>query len=467
MQLNHPEKLSVRQLAEGLRRGKTCPVGLTEYFLERLERIGPAFNCLVNSAGKAALALAHQRKAELQAGRDRGPLHGIPFGCKDLLATNDGIPTTWGFAGRREVVENRQAVVLQRLEQAGAVLIGKLAMVELAGGMKTSQSLATFTGNGINPWHTGHWTGGSSSGSASAVAAALVPFALGSETMASILNPSAYCGISGLRPSLGRVPRTGAMSLSTTLDKIGPMGRTADDCGLILEAIAGADACDPVSITKSFTYHGTQSLHRRLKILVPEGVAESPQEAVRENFGQSLKILESLGDIQRRPLPELPYEQATYLIYYAESAAAFQELLADGGNEALTAPEARPFPHALTTLPARDYINALRLRRRMQMEMALLLRDFDIVVSPANMMVAPPLHRPFAETMGKTRRPALTTIGNLIGMPALSIPNGFGQGGLPTGLQIAGPPESENAILSVAGVLQSKTDWHLQFPIGD
>src|SRR5205823_661195 len=190
---------------------------------------------------------------EIKAGRYRGPLHGVPYGVKDLLATK-GIPTTWGAEPYRERVFDYDATVVKKLREAGAVLVAKLAMVELAGGFGYNNADASFTGPGRTPWNMNYWSGGSSSGPGAATAAGLVAFAIGSETSGSIITPSAYCGVSGLRPTYGRVSRFGAMALSWTLDKLGPMCRTADDCGLVLASIAGHDARDPASADKPFAY---------------------------------------------------------------------------------------------------------------------------------------------------------------------------------------------------------------------
>src|SRR4029450_9574409 len=229
----------VRVLAEGVRTRRLSPVMLAETFLDRLERLGARYNAVVTVTRDRALEQARRAESEIAAGRYRGPLHGIPYGAKDLLATSGGIPTTWGAAPFKDRVFDFDATAILRLEAVGTVLCAKLAMVELAGGMGYRQPNAAFTGPGVNPWNRDAWSGGSSSGSGSAVAAGLVPFAIGSETWGSILSPAGNCGITGLRPTPGGVSRHGAMALCWTLDKLGPMALTADDCGLVLEAIAG------------------------------------------------------------------------------------------------------------------------------------------------------------------------------------------------------------------------------------
>src|SRR5712692_4914839 len=243
---------SVRELAGQIRARKLSPVELTKAYLERLERIGPRLGAVVTLTRELALVQAQAAEREIQRGSYKGLLHGIPFGVKDLLATK-GIPTTWGAEPYKDQVFDYDATVIERLREAGAVLLGKLAMVELAGGMGYNNPDASFTGPGRTPWNPDYWSGGSSSGSGAATAAGLVAFAIGSETSGSILTPSAYCGLSGLRPTYGLVSRHGAMALCWTLDKLGPMCRTADDCGLVLAAIAGPDPKDPTA-EGSFTY---------------------------------------------------------------------------------------------------------------------------------------------------------------------------------------------------------------------
>ncbi|HEY1065785.1 MAG TPA: amidase, partial [Pirellulales bacterium] len=215
----------LRYLARGLRSGDFSAVELAEFFLARLDRLGPTFNAVVTITKEIALAQAERADRELAQGHDRGPLHGIPYGAKDLLAAA-GAPTTWGAAPLKDQVFDEDATVIVKLREAGAVLCAKLAMVEIAGGLGYDQANAAFTGPGLNPWNRGYWSGGSSSGSGSAVGAGLVPFAIGSETWGSIMTPASYCGVSGLRPTYGRVSRAGAMALTWSMDRLGPLAHT-------------------------------------------------------------------------------------------------------------------------------------------------------------------------------------------------------------------------------------------------
>src|SRR6266581_4004333 len=268
--------LPVRALAARLRARKLTSQELTEGCLDRLERLGPRYHAVVTPMRDSALEEARRADKEIAAGKPRGPLHGIPFGVKDLLATR-GVPTTWGAAPYKDQVFDYDATVVERLRRAGAVLVAKLAMVELAGGMGYDHADASFTGPGLSPWNTKFWSGGSSSGPGAAVAAGLVPFAIGSETSGSILTPASYCGVTGLRPTYGLVSRHGAMALSWTLDKLGPMGRTADDCALILAAIAGPDPADESSSGRRFVWSEPGKPAHKLRVAVPKGCTEKVQ----------------------------------------------------------------------------------------------------------------------------------------------------------------------------------------------
>jgi aspartyl-tRNA(Asn)/glutamyl-tRNA(Gln) amidotransferase subunit A len=266
---------SVRELAGLLRRQRISSVALTEAYLDRLERIGPRLGAVVTVTRELALQEARADDAEIRAGRYRGPLHGVPYGLKDLAATK-GIPTTWGAEPYRHQVFDHDATVVGNLRAAGAVLAAKLAMVELAGGFGYNNADASFTGPGRTPWDAAYWSGGSSAGSGAAVAAGLVAFAIGSETSGSIITPAAFCGVSGLRPTYGRISRHGAMALSWTLDKLGPMCRCADDCGLVLAAAAGHDPLDPSTIRQPFRYD-EPAAGPRFKVGVIKGTAGSVQ----------------------------------------------------------------------------------------------------------------------------------------------------------------------------------------------
>lgn len=453
----------LRRLGELLRTRQISPVELAETCLGRLERLGPRYNAVVTITRHRALHQARRAEADIAAGRYRGPLHGIPYGAKDLLATAGGIPTTWGAAPFRHQTFDHDATVIRKLEAAGAVLTAKLAMVELAGGMGYRQPNASFTGPGINPWDRTTWSGGSSSGSGAAVSAGLVPFAIGSETWGSILGPANHCGVTGLRPTYGRVSRYGAMALSWTLDKLGPLGLTADDCGLVLEAIAGVDPQDPTSADRPYSY--TADLPpKRFRLGVPRDIVHDVAPAVRRNFERALDDLTEIATLEEVVLPELPYEEITRLILFAEAASAFEDLIDSGGIAALTAPEDRYNPYARTTILARDYIRALRLRGIVTRRMDDTLGGFDALVAPSRATPATPLDEEFRGVVRGAARDIMGAIGNAAGLPAVSVPNGFSERGVPTGLQFMGRAYDENTVLAAARSYQALTDWHTQHP---
>jgi aspartyl-tRNA(Asn)/glutamyl-tRNA(Gln) amidotransferase subunit A len=447
-----------------IRRREISPVAVTEAFLHRLETLGPRYNAVVTLTPSRAMSEAQRAEREIAAGRYRGPLHGIPYGAKDLLATGGGIPTTWGAAPLRAQRFEADATVIARLEAAGAVLAAKLAMVELAGGMGYRQPDAAFTGPGINPWDQGSWSGGSSSGSGSAVAAGLVPFALGSETWGSILSPASYCGITGLRPTYGRVSRHGAMALCWTLDKLGPLARSADDCGLVLDAIAGHDPADPTTAERVFRYDDSGISGRRFRFGVPSDVTDGCEEAVRANFERSLEVLREIGSVEDVALPDLPYEAMTRTILHAEAASAFEDFIEQGSIAGLTAPEDRYTPYARDAVLAKDYIKALRLRRVVAREIDRVLARVDALVGPGRPIVAPLLGQEFRSAMRGTAKDILGAIGNAAGLPAVAVPNGVGDRALPTSLQLMGRAWEENVVLSAARAYQSLTDWHHRRP---
>jgi len=454
---------TIRELGVKLRAKETTSVALTEFFLERMERLGPTFNALVTLTKDRALEQARAADHDFAAGKDRGPLHGIPYGAKDLLATR-GVPTSWGAAPFREQMFDFDATVIERLEAAGAVLIAKLSMIELAGGFGYRQANASFNGPGLNAWDKTRWAGGSSSGPGSAVAAGLVPFAIGSETSGSILTPAGYNGLSGLRPMYGRVSRHGAMALSWTLDKLGPMCRTADDCGLVLAAIAGPDTHDSTAIDEPFTYEPNVSRDRKWKIGVIRGSTDKVEVSVRENFMKSVEVLTTNADCTEIALPDLPYGPVVGTVISCEMAAAFEDFIRNGKVWELTAPEDRWGGHSNLAIPAKDYINAQRIRGKIQRAMDDLLTEYDALAAPTLSTVSGPIDKDFREWSKGFSSSSLGVAGNAAGVPAITIPNGFGPGDLPTGLHLVSRAGEENRLLSVAAWYQSQTGWHRQHP---
>jgi aspartyl-tRNA(Asn)/glutamyl-tRNA(Gln) amidotransferase subunit A len=460
------QKLSfatVRQLGAMLRNGETTPTELAEYFIERLERVGGQLNAVVTITRELAIREARLAEEELAAGHDRGLLHGIPYGAKDLLATS-GIPTTWGAAPLRDQVFSYDSAVVERLRNAGAVLVAKLAMVELAGGMGYRQPDAAFTGPGINPWNTSAWSGGSSSGAGSAVGAGCIPFAIGSETMGSILGPAGFCGISGLRPTYGRVSRRGAMALSWTLDKLGPMCRTADDCGLVLGAIAGPDPGEASTLETPFHYRPDRDRSAGFRVgVLREGVPDTQAE-VRDNFERTLNDLARIATLEEVTLPDFPYSQTAEIIIRSEGTSALEPLITSGKIGELTAPEDRTGGYAGYAIPAVDYLRAMRIRQHIISELETLFSRYDAVVHPSFDMVASPLDVSFEEYRGDRRWSKLSAAGNLAGLPAITVPNGFGERELPTGVQFVGRAGEDGRLLSVARAYQQQTTWHQRHP---
>lgn len=457
--------LSLSELGQQLRAGTVTSSQLTEYFLERLASRGPALNAVVTVTTDVALQQANQADRELKDGKDRGPLHGIPYGLKDLFATK-GIPTTWGSAPYRDRILPEDATVYQKLRDAGAVLIAKLAMVEIAGGMGYRQANAALTGPGLNPWNPDYWAGGSSSGSGAAVAAGLVPFALGTETWGSIICPASFCGITGLRPTYGRVSRAGAMALSWTMDKIGPMAQSAEDCGLILEAIAGPDPLDESAIDAIFHWGDSKRSQPPFKFAVVKGCFESAHPGVKTNFERSLSALEKIGTITEIEMSDdLPWHIVPATIIDCEIAAAFEGMVTSGEAWELTAPEDHHGAHAGQVIPAVDYINALRIRRnRMQPAIGELVKPFDAVVTPSRSTPAYSAKKPFRDSSRGYSVGTFDGAANACGLPAITIPNGLTTDKLPTGLQLTGQAFSEATLLSIAVAYQQQTDWHQNHP---
>ena len=328
-----------------------------------------------------ALREAALAEAELRSGLDRGPLHGIPYGLKDIVAAV-GAPTTWGAQPSVAQQAQREATVVTRLRAAGAVLAAKLATIEIAGGMGYDNPDASATGPAANPWDTRRWTSGSSSGPAGAVCAGAVPFAIGSDTSGSILFPAAYTGTAGLRATYGRVSRAGAMTLCWTLDRLGPMCRTADDCGLVLEAIAGPDPLDRSSLTEPYRYRRAQPRRSGFRIGVVEGCCEGAEPEVRRNFEASLAALGELGTLEPVELPDLPYAEVTQTISGAEAYAAFDEFIASGRVTELKARKAQGHRLAAAVLPAHDYIRAQRIRSIVADRVSELCSRFDALSRP-------------------------------------------------------------------------------------
>jgi aspartyl-tRNA(Asn)/glutamyl-tRNA(Gln) amidotransferase subunit A len=459
----------ITELNARLKKREFSAVELVKAFGARLETLGPKYNALSLPLTKTAQKRAKDIDGELKRERYRGPLQGIPFGAKDLLSV-EGQPTTWGAKPFVTQTFNETATVLDKLDGTGGLLIGKLAMVELAGGGGYRMAGASLTGPGLNPWDITRWAGGSSSGPGSAVSAGLVPYALGSETSGSILTPSAFCGVTGLRPTYGLVSRYGAMALSWTLDKIGPLCRTAEDCGHVLAAIAGGDSNDPGSASRNF-YYAPQYAKKlsEMKIGFAAVDSEWAEPAMRPALDAAMSTLRDMGvRLVETALPDFPWGALISTIIGAEEAAIFEPLIRSEKINDLADPSQIEQLKANLEIPATQYLKAMRIRTLVQKSFRELFEDVDLLVAPAQFGLAPLVSEPLDS---KSDRPDPSTPGmrsiipatNLAGLPAISFPCGFASG-LPVGLQLVGPAFRENNLIAVAREFQNRTDWHKRRP---
>jgi aspartyl-tRNA(Asn)/glutamyl-tRNA(Gln) amidotransferase subunit A len=458
--------LSVSELAKRIESKKLSPVDLTQAYLDRSQKLGPRFNAYARLTPEIALEQAKAAEKEIQRGHYRGPLHGIPYAAKDLLAVK-GLPTTWGAKPYANQVFDYNATVIDHLKGVGAVMIGKASMVELAGGMGYRFASASLQGEAKNPWDTTCWTCGSSSGSGAIVAAGLAAFAIGTETWGSIICPSAFCGVSGLRPTYGRVSRYGAMALAPSMDKIGPMARSAEDCARIFAAIAGHDLKDrgTVPIDKgAFTYSPSMELNSRpLKIGWLTNAWKSLEPGVAKPIETAHRILKKFfSSAKDVALPVGPWEDAGNIIVAVESAASFRSLIRSGRVSELTDPLGQIAGYVNEQYSAADYLQALKVREIVQKKMDALFETFDVIATAAQPVPATPLTLNL-ET-GLVFPDPLGGIGNICGLPAMSVPCGFTEKNLPVGLQFVGRAGDDFAVIQAGRTFQSHTDWHKKHP---
>ncbi len=455
---------SVSELSRGLRAKQLSPVELTLSYLRRIESLNPRLNAFTTVTHDLALEQARLAERELVAGRWRGPLHGVPYGAKDLFACA-GVRTTWGTAACRDQVFDRDATVVRRLREAGAILLGKTAMIEFAGGLGYRYANASIDGPSRNPWGTDRWTGGSSSGSGAAVAAGLAAFALGTETWGSILCPSAFCGITGLRPTYGRVSRAGAMACSSTYDKVGPLARSAEDCRLILQAIAGADPEDPTSAQEPvrLVHKSPKPLSSLRAALVPMDFSAGGEPEVKAAFDGAVAELRAAGlRLTEAKLPELPAAEVAGTIITAEALSAFESFYRDGRVRLLKDVFAPHQPEINAALTGADLVKAWRIRARIQRAMAGFFRSCDVIVTPNFLSVASRIEDdlytalPYGDPVG--------AFGNTCGLPSLGLPCGFGKAHMPAGFQITGAPFDEATVLAVGEAYQRRTRFHRERP---
>ena len=452
--------MTATELSKLLRRRKISSLELTRLYLERLERLGPKYNALAELTPDLALAQAKRADRALRSGSASSPLTGVPYGAKDLLATKQ-VPTRWGAPPYRDQVFDYDATVVAKLREAGAVLAAKLAMVELAGGGGYHYASASLHGPGLNPWNLDHWAGGSSSGSGSAVAAGLVPYALGSETWGSIMTPSAFCGISGLRPTWGLVSRFGAMELAWSMDKVGPMARSAQDCGWVLEAIAGPDPHDFTTTERYFTLK-PRAARRAFRLgVLPVDYETAPE--VEPVFEQALRVLRKGGmKVARATLPDMPIDDITRTVLNGEASAAHEELInSERLNELVDAGQKEGLKKSLGASVA-AYARAQQQREPARRAVLKLFEEFDALVAPTTVGEAPTLDTNLSQSPRGRR--GYSVLGALAGVPCLSVPMGFGKQGLPLGMSLTGNLFDEQTILQIGMLYQRETDWHRRRP---
>ncbi|RFS13690.1 amidase [Emticicia sp. C21] len=431
---------SVRELAELIRTKKISCVELTRFFIERLKKYDGKLHYAITITEDLALKQATQADNEIKIGKYRGLLHGIPYGAKDLLAVK-GYKTTWGSGPYKDQIIDQDAIVVQRLEKAGAVLCAKLTLGELAMGD------VWFGGKTLNPWDLNRGSSGSSAGSASSVAAGMLPFAIGSETLGSIVSPSTECGTTGLRPTFGRIPRTGAMTLSWSMDKLGPICRTVEDCAIVFNSIQGVDGQDFTCMQAPFNYDGTNKNLKGIKIAYLKSDFERKYPTKAQD-SLSLIVLQKLGaELIPMELPNLPSNDISFLLG-VEAAAAFDELTRSGKDDLMVRQNKNAWPNAFRSarfIPAVEYIQANRHRTLLIQEMERRLKGIDVYLSPS-----------FGRNL---------TLTNLTGHPCVVLPNGFRMEGRPTSITFMGKLFGEAKLLQVAKAYQDATDFHKKHPV--
>jgi aspartyl-tRNA(Asn)/glutamyl-tRNA(Gln) amidotransferase subunit A len=479
---------SISALGKLLRERKISSLELTRACLERLETLGPKYNALATLARELAEKQARESDDRLKRRQPRGPLEGIPYGVKDLLATQ-GIPTTWGSEPFRDQVFDYDATVIRKLRDGGGVLAAKLAMVPLAGGGGYRYSNPHLFGTCKNPWNPEHWAGGSSSGPTAAVSAAMVPFAIGSETGGSIVVAAAYTGITAVRPTYGLVSRHGAMALSWTLDKLGPMCHSSEDCALVLGVIAGDDPKDPSSSGRSFVYRPNSGPPlREIRIgYFPTDFSEQAVAAARPAFQAAIDVFRKMGiKMVEMALPQLPYRQVSGVIAGAEVSTAFAPLIHNPEKFNLMRDERQKsgLRNGLS-IPATRYLQATRIRRIIQERIREFYKQVDVVIcfterNPAPRIDSEAPERPAGAGRGAGAaaaargaagaRPAagntdLMGCSNLLGLPGITLPCGLSSGlNLPLGLHLVGRPFEEQLLFQLGNEFQKITDWHLKRP---
>jgi aspartyl-tRNA(Asn)/glutamyl-tRNA(Gln) amidotransferase subunit A len=461
--------LSVRELGNRIRTKEISPVELAESYLDRAERIGPKLNAFATITRDLALKQARAAEAEIAAGHYRGPLHGIPYALKDLVAVQ-GYPTTWGARPFANQKFDYNATIVERLNQGGGVLIGKAAMIELAGGLGYTSAFASLTGPARNPWNTDRWTCGSSSGSGAIVSAALAPWAIGSDTRGSTICPGAWCGISAMRPSFGRVSRYGAMAIAWSMDKLCPMARTADDCGIILSVIGGEDQRDIDSLPGHFSYP-QPDLEPKMPLRIGRltNVWNHLETGLDGAVNSALKVMEQNGcHVSDAAIPDGPYEEVAELTIQMEAVSAFQDLIESGRCFQLDDPLGKINGYAGLQFTTQDYLQVQRVRTFLQERIERLFDNYDVLATAGESSTASPIkevdddsrpHQPY-----RVEERAPDGISSLCGLPALTVPCGFSKENLPFGIQFIARAGNDHAVIAAARLCQAHTNWEQKRP---
>ncbi len=456
--------LSLTELATLIRTRQISPVELTQGYLDRIAKLNNRFSAYETVTAELALTQAREAEQEIARNRYRGPLHGIPYGAKDLLDTA-GVATAWGTKFLKDRIPDTDATVIRKLREAGAVLLGKTAMVEFAGCLGYRFPASSSLGPGQNPWDPSRWTGGSSSGSGAAMAAGLAGFAIGTETWGSILCPAAFCGVTGLRPTYGVVSRAGGMVGAYTFDKVGPLTRNAEDARIVMKALVGPDPRDPSCTSQPLELRaraGKPLAQLRAAIIPLEWGAGTEPEG-RAAFELAVAELRAAGlNLEEAKLPDYPASEVAGLLITVEALASFEPFLKDGRAKQLHDDMAWRQDDVASVITGADVMKAMRMRAELQQKVAEFFERYDIVVAPNFQSVAPPVDRNLYDTL--PYGDPVGAIGNACGLPSLALPCGVGAHGLPVGFQIMGAPFDEATLLDLGDRYQTLTRHHRAIP---